>query len=131
MASVAMEPSASDEQPSGAVGHLRKHRPLHVGANVLPSSPLFNKLLLLARRKNKICVRDTTNGIEADHRRFLSDIIQLRNAILEMLDTTAINKLWVAEEVYIALLGPAGYEYAIGFFAIVALGAAVVPICTY
>lgn len=131
MVNLNMEPSTTQEQSSILVPPSRKYRPRHVGANIIPSSPLFSKLLLLARRKNQISVRDATHGVEADHRRFLSDIIQFRNAILDMLGPTSKDRLCLGDEVYIALLGPAGYEYAVGFFAIVALGAAVVPICTH
>lgn len=126
-----MESLTTARQFSNSIQSLPEQCPLHVGPKILPFSPIFNRVLLLARRKNKVCIRDVTNDIEADHRRFLSDIIQLRNGIQEKLDTGSRNRLWLGQEVYIALLGPAGYEYVVGFFAIMALGAAVVPICMH
>lgn len=108
---------------------VRSRIPEHIGTNILPNWPLFSKLLFLARRRNTLVVNDVTHGIEANHTQLISDILHLRNALLDRCDESVKGRLWRGGEVFINLLAPAGYEFAVGFLAIIALGAAVVPVC--
>jgi malonyl-CoA/methylmalonyl-CoA synthetase len=85
--------------------------PLHDGDNVLPLSPFFTRLLRHARRKPpRPAIRDAHLGLE------------------KTLKRETLEALGRGEEVYISLVAAGGYEYAVGFVAIAALGAAVVPI---
>ncbi|OJD23564.1 hypothetical protein ACJ73_05082 [Blastomyces percursus] len=102
--------------------------PPHTGDNVLPLSPFFSKLLRYAHRKSqRIAIRDVNLAIEKTYIEFLTDVLVVRNALRSNLSLESMRELQVGGDVYIALLAPGGYEYAVGFVAICALGAAVVP----
>ncbi|KAL5339985.1 hypothetical protein BJX70DRAFT_397222 [Aspergillus crustosus] len=105
--------------------------PRHVGENVLPNLPFFEKLLRFAHRDPpRVAVRDMNLGLgmEKTYLQLLNDAIALRRALKETLSPVMLKKLDDDQEVFIALIAPGGYEYAVGFVAILALGAAVVPI---
>ncbi|GES62412.1 acetyl-CoA synthetase-like protein [Aspergillus terreus] len=103
--------------------------PAHHGANVLPNFPLFSKLLRLAHRcPPPIAVRDVHAGVEKTYLQLLGDVLQLRSILQQRLSREILQRLEREDEVYIALLAPGGYEYVVGFLAILAVGAAVVPI---
>ncbi|KAK2782965.1 putative NRPS-like protein biosynthetic cluster [Onygenales sp. PD_12] len=103
--------------------------PPHEGDNILPLSPFFTKLLRYAHRKSqRIAIRDVNLGIEKTYIEFLSDVLSVRNALRSSLSARDQAALRDGEDVYIALIAAGGYEYAVGFVAICALGAAVVPI---
>ena len=103
--------------------------PRHLGPKVLPNFPIFQKLLFYAYGDDSVAIRDTTNNIEATFSRLLSDLIILRNAIWVHLDEDIQTKLLRGEEVYINIVAQGSYEFAIAFFAVLALGAVIVPIC--
>lgn len=104
--------------------------PAHHGPNVLPNFPLFSKLLRLAHRcPPPIAVRDVHAGVEKTYLQLLGDVLQLRSKLQRRLSQEVLQQLEKEDEVYIALLAPGGYEYVVGFLAILAVGAAVVPIC--
>ena len=103
--------------------------PSHEGDNVLPLSPFFTRLLCHARRKQpRPAIRDVRLGIEKNYLQFLTDVLAFRKRLRASLPSATLDALHRREEVYIALIAAGGYEYAVGFVAIAALGAAVVPI---
>ncbi|KAL4876505.1 hypothetical protein BJY04DRAFT_222986 [Aspergillus karnatakaensis] len=103
--------------------------PPHVGQNVLPNLPFFEKLVRFAHRNPpRIAIRDLNAGVEKSYLELLTDAIALRRALRSSLSPSTQNRLENDQEVFIAHLAPGGYEYAVGFVAILALGAAVVPI---
>ncbi|KAL4888900.1 hypothetical protein BDV59DRAFT_196125 [Aspergillus ambiguus] len=84
--------------------------PPHTGYAVLPHMPFFEKLLRYASRSPpRVAIRD----------------VNLRDA----LGADVHQRLANDDEVFIGLLAAGGYEYAVGFIAILAIGAAVVPLC--
>ncbi|KAJ6021722.1 hypothetical protein N7540_007226 [Penicillium herquei] len=102
--------------------------PSHVGSNVFPNLPFFHKLLRYAqRRPSQISIRDVNAGLEKTFHHVLSDALALRSELEKNLSPQSLQDLKQDKEVYIALLAPGGYEYTVGFVAILALGAAVVP----
>ncbi|KAJ5092904.1 hypothetical protein N7456_008765 [Penicillium angulare] len=102
--------------------------PSHMGDNVLPNLPFFHKLLRYAqRRPPRISIRDVNAGLEKTFHNVLSDALALRNELAKTLSPQTLRDLEEDKEVYIGLLAPGGYEYTVGFVAILALGAAVVP----
>lgn len=106
--------------------------PPHVGDNVLPNIHLFHKLLRYSRRSPApVAVRDLNAGIERTYQHMLSDVLAVRNALRKNLSTRARQSLDEDKEVYIGLMAPGGYEYTVGFIAILATGAAVVPMGKY
>jgi malonyl-CoA/methylmalonyl-CoA synthetase len=103
--------------------------PLHDGDNVLPLSPFFTRLLRHARRKPpRPAIRDAHLGLEKNYLEFLTDVLAVRKRLRSTLKRETLEALGRGEEVYISLVAAGGYEYAVGFVAIAALGAAVVPI---
>ncbi|KAL4951771.1 hypothetical protein BDW69DRAFT_186082 [Aspergillus filifer] len=105
--------------------------PPHTGHNVLSDLPFFEKLLRFAhRRPPLLAIRDVNAGVEKSYLQLLSDALTLRKALKGSLGPEIQQDLEDDNEVYIALIAPGGYEYAVAFIAILALGAAVVPITT-
>lgn len=102
--------------------------PRHQGRNIFPCHSLFNRLIRFAHQvPPRLCVRDDNTGQEADHVQLLSDVLALRQRISENLSSRVRAALDRREEVYIAVLAPGGYEYTVAMLAVLALGAAVVP----
>jgi malonyl-CoA/methylmalonyl-CoA synthetase len=58
----------------------------------------------------------------------LSDVLLLRHTILNTLDATTLEALERQDEIYIALVAAGGYEYTVAMLAVLALGAAVIPL---
>ncbi|KAF5012776.1 hypothetical protein FDECE_1196 [Fusarium decemcellulare] len=103
--------------------------PKHVGPNIFPDFPAFHRLLYIANvQQDKTVMRDVAAGLEVTHAQYLSDILRLRNTLLSHLDQDTQQKLLRGEEVFICLLAKGGYEFAVGIFAIIAVGAIAVPI---
>ncbi|KAK4888626.1 hypothetical protein LTR49_028838, partial [Elasticomyces elasticus] len=94
--------------------------------------PSFLVLPILSPRpwahKPLRAVRDLTFGFEASYAQLLTDVLHLRNQLRQLLDPAIVDKIDREEEVFILLLGPAGYEFTVGFLALMALGAIIVPI---
>ncbi|KAL9088344.1 MAG: hypothetical protein Q9165_006269 [Trypethelium subeluteriae] len=92
------------------------------------NASLFNRLLRLAgRRPPKLCIRDVRLNYERTHLELLTDVLNLRNAVEDRLDDATRRALDKREEVYISVLAPGGYEFTCAVLAVLALGAAVVP----
>lgn len=104
------------------------HVPKHVGPDVFPNFFLFSRLVRLAHKEYLVAIKDLTYGITADYAQLLTDVLHIRNVLREELHPSEITKIDHGDEVYISLVGPAGYEFVVGFFALMALGAAIVPI---
>lgn len=102
--------------------------PRHVGPNIFPYFPLFPRLLGYAARDTATVIRDVQNNYEASHIQLLTDALHVRNVLLDTLDEEVKRKLLAGEEVFINLLTPAGYEFAVGFLAIIAVGGIIVPL---
>ncbi|KAJ5577105.1 hypothetical protein N7535_004031 [Penicillium sp. DV-2018c] len=102
--------------------------PPHVGDTVLPNAPFFHRLLRYAQRTpSPLVVRDLNAGVEKTYHDLLSDVLSLRKALEAALSPEVRRDLVADKEVYMGLLAPGGYEYTVGFIAILAIGAAVVP----
>lgn len=103
--------------------------PLHKGDTVLPNLPFFEKLLRYAhRRPPTISIHDVNAGVEKSYTQLLTDALALRRALRGILRPETLTDLDNDHEVFVAVIAPGGYEYAVAFTAILALGAAVVPI---
>jgi malonyl-CoA/methylmalonyl-CoA synthetase len=98
------------------------------GENVLPNLPFFHRLLRYAQRNpSPIAIRDLNAGLEKSYHQLLSDVLSFRKVLEATLSPEVRHDLVADKEVYIGLLAPGGYEYTVGFIAILAIGAAVVP----
>lgn len=110
------------------MGDRTLYVPSHHGDNVLPNVPWFHKLLRYAQRKPpRVAIRDVNAGVEKTYHDLVSDAVAFRNELRRRMGPQTLQDLAEDKEVYIGLLAAGGYEYTVGFIAIVALGAAVVP----
>jgi malonyl-CoA/methylmalonyl-CoA synthetase len=88
-------------------------------------------LLRLANRQPpRIAIRDVRANLEKTYLELLSDVIAFREAISRTLQPKTVEAISNGEEIYIAVLAPGGYEFAVAVLAVLALGAAVVPMTT-
>jgi malonyl-CoA/methylmalonyl-CoA synthetase len=60
----------------------------------------------------------------------LTDALALRRTLREQIDSVALQAIDRGEERYVAILAAGGYEYTVAILAVLALGAAAVPITT-
>ncbi|KFX86831.1 hypothetical protein V490_08806 [Pseudogymnoascus sp. VKM F-3557] len=101
--------------------------PSHSGRNVFPNSPFFGRLLRHAHR-NGTAVRDLKLGIEKTYEELLSDVLGLRQVLRDSLSLDTLEALEKGEEIYIGVLAGGGYEFAVAILAVLAIGAAAVPL---
>jgi malonyl-CoA/methylmalonyl-CoA synthetase len=93
------------------------------------SQPLFSRLLRYAARKPaRIVIDDVRSNRQRTHIELLSDVLALREMILNTADAATLESLERRDEVYIAIVAAGGYEYTVAMLAVLALGAAAVPI---
>ena len=101
--------------------------PQHAGPNVFPNFFLFSRLVRLAHKPLLAC-RDLTFGFTASYAQLLTDALHLRNTLRQQLPPNIVARIDRDEELYIILLGPCGYEFTVGFLALIALGVVPTPI---
>jgi malonyl-CoA/methylmalonyl-CoA synthetase len=88
-------------------------------------------LLRLAHQKPpKVAIRDVRANIERTYLELLTDVLAFRERVLDLLSPQTVDAIRRGEEIYIAVLAPGGYEYTVGVLAVLATGAAVVPMTT-
>ena len=101
--------------------------PSHEGHNVLPNSPFFARLLRHAHRQ-RIAVRDRNDqDIRKTYGDLLFDALALRYGAEQTLSQNVRAKLKRGEEVYVGILAAGSYEFAVAMIAVLAMGAAAVP----
>jgi malonyl-CoA/methylmalonyl-CoA synthetase len=101
--------------------------PYHEGPNVLPHDLIFHTFHASAAAENTPAIVDRKAGYTASYQQLVSDILVCRNRLRETLTPETVDALRKDREVSI-LLWSAGYEFTVGFFAILALGAIAVPL---
>jgi malonyl-CoA/methylmalonyl-CoA synthetase len=74
-----------------------------------------------------VMIHDVGADIQATAGHYLSDILNLRNVMFAKLNVDAQRKLLLGGPVYICLMAQGGYEFSVAILAILALGAAAVP----
>ncbi|KAJ4347412.1 hypothetical protein N0V95_005461 [Ascochyta clinopodiicola] len=103
--------------------------PRHTGRNVLPNTPLFSRLLRYASRTPaRVAIDDVRSKHQRTHLGLLSDVLALRETMLNSLDAASLEVLNQRGEVYVAIVAAGGYEYTVAMLAVLAMGAAAVPI---
>lgn len=100
--------------------------PPHAGFNIFPNTPLFSALLRHAHR-NRVAIKDVRLDISKTYAKLLSDVLNLRYIMTTTLDSQILNRIEAGDEVFIGVLAAGGYEFAVGLLAVLALGAAAVP----
>ena len=104
------------------------HFPRHIGPNVFPNFYLWSRLVRWAHKTDLVAVTDLTFDLRASYAQLLTDVLHLRNTLRRLLHESIIAKIDRGDEVFVNLLGPAGYEFTVGFLALAVLGVVVVPI---
>ncbi|KAJ5408554.1 hypothetical protein N7509_002437 [Penicillium cosmopolitanum] len=96
----------------------------------LPNDPLFRQLLNNAQVNPNILVHDPTHNKDATTAQLLHDVVAFQNKILSQLPSHHINHHGRLQTpgVYIAILAPLSYDFIIALYAVIALGAAAVPL---
>ncbi|KAJ4003123.1 hypothetical protein NW752_011701 [Fusarium irregulare] len=100
--------------------------PSHDGPHVLPNNPLFTRLLRHAHR-NRIALKDRPLGVSKTYGELLDAVLALREVLREALPSKVQRRLSNGDEVYMGVLAAGGYEFTVAVLAVLALGAAVVP----
>jgi malonyl-CoA/methylmalonyl-CoA synthetase len=100
--------------------------PPHVGFNIFPNTPIFSVLLRHAQRK-RVAIRDVRQGVEKTYAELLADVLNLRHVIKTLLDPQILKWIEDGQEIFIGVLAAGGYEFGVGMLAVLALGAAAVP----
>ena len=107
------------------MGDRTEFVPNHDGDLVLPCDPLFTRLLAVAhRRPQRHTIIDHNTGARKTTADLITDIIRLRRVLRAALPLPVLDDLRDGKEVYINVLAPGGYEFAVGILAVLALGAA-------
>ncbi|EFR03573.1 hypothetical protein MGYG_06570 [Nannizzia gypsea CBS 118893] len=97
----------------------------------LPNEPFFRRLLGLTQLGDgHVAIDDPYSGTKASYSQFLGDVLATRDAIRHAAPPGMLDQRGMIYEQrpYILLLAPCSYRYLVGFFSILALGAAVVPL---
>jgi malonyl-CoA/methylmalonyl-CoA synthetase len=98
--------------------------------NAFPSFPLLVRLLGFAHRfsPDRAAIKDLTNRSSVSHIKLLNDTLALRNEIYRSLDERVRDLLAIDGHVSFLLLAGPGYDYVVGFLAILSLGGIIVPV---
>ncbi|KAK2758035.1 hypothetical protein FQN54_004441 [Arachnomyces sp. PD_36] len=94
-----------------------------------PNDPYFKQLLLAAESYGGVVVGD---GVKADYARLLHDVSSFQSTIRGRLPENILdsNGMVKCQGVYICILAPVSYEFIVAMLAVLAVGAAVVPLST-
>lgn len=93
--------------------------------------PLFGRLLRLAHQDpHRAVIRDLNLQCEKTLLEILSDVLALRKTLQDTINPSTVKAIERGEEVYVAILSAGGYEFTVAILAVLALGAAAVPMTT-
>jgi len=96
-----------------------------------PDDPFFSKLLAVANQRGKATVIcEKADCIQADYNQLLHDVHALRQSIQSRLQNNLLDDNGIVKEegFYIVVLVQGGYKFLVACIAIIAIGAAVVPL---
>lgn len=94
----------------------------------MPNAIFFNRLLRFAHhRPPNLAIRDVVLGVEKTYLDLLTDVLAVRNHLRSILPQNVIQDVENGKETFIGILISGGYEYSVSVLAILALGAAIVP----
>lgn len=104
---------------------------LDMSTQTFPQDPILERLVAAIQRVAEPAplIHDVM-GYSKGYPHLLGDILATRKRLLEQLPETVLqkNELLKDDFVYVFLLCQSGYEYLVGFFAIRAIGGAVMPL---
>ena len=102
--------------------------PPDTGDTILPNSPFFSRLVRFAHDEPPpLAVRDVNLNMEKTYLQLLTDVLAVRNRLRDTLPSKTLREITQGIDTFIGVLAPGGYEYTVAVLAVLALGAAVVP----
>lgn len=99
-----------------------------------PEDPFFSKLLAAAERRGKTTIiHEKADGVKANYNQLLHDVHELRKELQSRLGDELLNPKGMVKQdgFYIAILTQGGYKFLVACIAIIAIGAAVIPLSQY
>ncbi|PHH68333.1 hypothetical protein CDD82_633 [Ophiocordyceps australis] len=102
--------------------------------SLFPDEPLFRTILSNSRTNSSVIFQDPTcggpDGIHATYARLLRDVTSLRRQLYQWLPESMFDGRGrvTKERPYILIQAPANYEFVVASLAVLAIGAALVPI---
>ncbi|CAG7930572.1 unnamed protein product [Penicillium olsonii] len=97
----------------------------------LPDIQFFRRLLFLAHEGDEISLDDIENNIQASPSRLLRDTLRYRDTLRGLLGSALDHRGIVHEENrFVIILAPGNYEFMVALCAVLAIGAAVIPLAT-
>lgn len=96
----------------------------------LPDEPHFRQLVHNSQTIQHAIFRDPECLVDAGYDQLLSDILSLKHRLYEALPASSFDEKGMIQEErpYICILAPTGYEFVVAAFAVLAVGAAMVPL---
>ena len=96
-----------------------------------PNDIFFRTILENAQKVHQTIFRDKTLGIDANYVQLLTDVVHARRTLEEQLQTAILSDSRVISDSrpYIFVAAPIDYEFIVATLAILAIGAAFVPLC--
>ncbi|KAE8347278.1 hypothetical protein BDV24DRAFT_157575 [Aspergillus arachidicola] len=96
----------------------------------LPDNALFRRLLLVAESRHGKLIHDLDHGVSASCRQLLQDVSTFRQKLREALPECLLTEQGVVrdDDIYICTTTSGSYEMIVAFFAILSIGAAIVPL---
>ncbi|KAJ5902009.1 hypothetical protein N7495_002537 [Penicillium taxi] len=98
----------------------------------LPDIPFFRRLLFLAHEGDHTVINDIESDIQASPSRLLHDTLLYRDKLRELIGPAALDKQGIVRKnhFFISILAPGTYEFMVALCAIIAVGAAAIPLAT-
>ncbi|CAG8225081.1 unnamed protein product [Penicillium salamii] len=97
----------------------------------LPHTAFFRRLLFLAHEGDEVALNDLENDIQATPSRLLRDTLRYRDTLRELFGPDLDHRGIVREENrFVIILAPGDYEFMVALCAVLAIGAAVIPLAT-
>ncbi|KGO69113.1 AMP-dependent synthetase/ligase [Penicillium italicum] len=98
----------------------------------LPDIPFFRRVLFLAHEGDHTAINDIESGIQASPSRLLHDTIRYRDKLRELIGPAALDHRGIVREenVFVIIISPGNYEFMVALCAIIAVGAAAIPLAT-
>ncbi|ODM23812.1 hypothetical protein SI65_01401 [Aspergillus cristatus] len=96
----------------------------------LPNESLFTQLLHLSKHTQHVVIHDPTSDVHANAVQLMADVMAMRQSIYASLPRSDCGDkgLMASDAPSILVLAPGNYEYLVAAFAIMSLGAALVPV---
>ncbi|KAE8382716.1 acetyl-CoA synthetase-like protein [Aspergillus bertholletiae] len=96
----------------------------------LPDNELFRRLLLVAESRQETLIHDIPHGVDVTYRQLVRDVSSFRQKLREALPESLLTDKGIVrdDDVFVCTTTSASYEMIVALFAILSIGAAIVPL---